>query len=786
MSLTTFPIPAKSLAGEPSASPARTAKIFGKKADGTPEFYDVGAVTNSYDLRHFGIVANGTTDDTAALQAAYAVIPAGSVVDYPAGATILQTGYVTIPVDHLTIRGNGCKIISNATGQDRKFLLSGRTGVKFFGLRIDGGEFTTLAPATSWYTYTAVSNPGTLHFVNSANCEISNCDMRGVNFPITVIGSSSDIDISKNNFNRYYHGIASFYTGSVGSEVCPARIKIYKNNFGPGLHPLFPVAAVGSSRDYTVDNALDSGAIKLRGVMTLTTANGAFFRKDGHIVEGNTINRPGEMGIEIQSSGDCVVNGNQVYGANFGISLSYVQRVTANNNVLTDCYYTGIEVDGNVGMDEDDFSSENITLANNVIDGRDEYGRPLHWINVYGIILGHMARNIVISGGSITYCLTGIAVLDSSRGVTISGVRIATNDQTGYGGVGDYTGGPWNQGIIIKDSFDVKISAVVLTPSPGSWQKMINLVESARVEISNCTITSNNTCVYVQNCTDTVIRDNTLAMGSALGGFGPAFITIDAGTANNVRPKIVNNSFIGTADYGINLYNPSASYSITGLELIGNSTELCGDVTGASTRFVYFNTYPAGTVGPVIFKGNRGPTAATRANSIQKEYIPVSGTVTDEPTTDIYFGSYGPTINLQSAVGYTDQTKTLYYFEGTGTLTIHPAKKPALTGVTAATDTLTKTAHGLAVNDLVEFISGTGFSGLTATNRYYVVTVPTADTLKVSATLGGSAISVGTSSAGVLAKVESISGDPADRTLTTVGQKMVLRSTGSDWIIVSQ
>lgn len=74
---------------------------------------------------------------------------------------------------------------------------------------------------------------------------------------------------------------------------------------------------------------------------------------------------------------------------------------------------------------------------------------------------------------------------------------------------------------------------------------------------------------------------------------------------------------------------------------------------------------------------------------------------------------------------------------------------PALSGVTAATDTITKTAHGLEVGQGVIFTSGTGFTGLSAGVTYYVVTVPSADTFKISATQGGSAISVGTSSVGI-------------------------------------
>jgi hypothetical protein len=79
--------------------------------------------------------------------------------------------------------------------------------------------------------------------------------------------------------------------------------------------------------------------------------------------------------------------------------------------------------------------------------------------------------------------------------------------------------------------------------------------------------------------------------------------------------------------------------------------------------------------------------------------------------------------------------------------------EPNITGVTAATDTVTKTAHGLTVGRALKYVSGTGFTGLTAGSIYYVVDVGSSSTFKISATPGGSAISVGTSSAGVFTPV---------------------------------
>lgn len=76
-----------------------------------------------------------------------------------------------------------------------------------------------------------------------------------------------------------------------------------------------------------------------------------------------------------------------------------------------------------------------------------------------------------------------------------------------------------------------------------------------------------------------------------------------------------------------------------------------------------------------------------------------------------------------------------------------------ITSVTAATTVVTKTAHGYLTGQALRFVSGTGFTGLVANTIYYVTKID-ADTFSVSATPTGTAISVGTSSAGVFQPVE--------------------------------
>jgi hypothetical protein len=87
-----------------------------------------------------------------------------------------------------------------------------------------------------------------------------------------------------------------------------------------------------------------------------------------------------------------------------------------------------------------------------------------------------------------------------------------------------------------------------------------------------------------------------------------------------------------------------------------------------------------------------------------------------------------------------DATKSIY--AGKSVIAFRPTslKYTGCTGQ-ATGDTITKAAHGYQDGDTVVFVSGTGFTGLTAGNIYFVRDRAT-DTFKLAATSGGAAIDI--------------------------------------------
>ena len=117
---------------------------------------------------------------------------------------------------------------------------------------------------------------------------------------------------------------------------------------------------------------------------------------------------------------------------------------------------------------------------------------------------------------------------------------------------------------------------------------------------------------------------------------------------------------------------------------------------------------------------------------------PVGGTVTNSTTA----------VTVQSAPAASTRnyyTALQVASDALGAATEAVLRDVALTLTTAvlASNTLvTSTSHGLAIGDAVVFVGVSGLTGVTAGVTYYVLTVPAATTFTLSATMGGTTLTV--------------------------------------------
>jgi hypothetical protein len=102
---------------------------------------------------------------------------------------------------------------------------------------------------------------------------------------------------------------------------------------------------------------------------------------------------------------------------------------------------------------------------------------------------------------------------------------------------------------------------------------------------------------------------------------------------------------------------------------------------------------------------------------------------------------------------------------------------------TDAGDLVGFTAHGLAVDDRVVFITKVSTTGITLLTYYYVKTVPSADTFTIAATSGGSTVALTTDGTGTFAKLfeyrlriaNNITGNADEKTTNYEGDDIIIK-----------
>lgn len=425
----------------------------------TVKYSDLVAASYVINVKAYGAVGNGTTDDSAAVQAAFNAAIPGSVVLFPASASsyIINT-VINVPISNITVVGYGAILSNTADTQYRKFNVTGpKSFIRFEGLAFSGG-YSSMAP---------VVNNGTISITNSSQITVNNCWFYQTNAAGVIIsGDSYDISVNNCKFFSTYIGVITAVSG--GNK--PFNINISNNFFRTGI---------GTT------SSANSGAV----ILTNTSPFGS---GAGIVVSGNEIRSYGKYGVYLNTAiHNSIVSDNFISGIGIAVQVEDSTGVVVSGNTLRDIVNEGILVQN---------GSNNVNVSGNVINTTDSNSNG---IKLSSIIRGTVSGNNVESNGDavvIVDCVnptvtgntlrsTGEQVMVIGGGVqTISNFVVSGNSFTAAGAGTRYhisigsSSGVINNGLITSNFFAGSIlDAGINLNSPGANS------------INDINITGNNT-----------------------------------------------------------------------------------------------------------------------------------------------------------------------------------------------------------------------------------------------------------------------------------------------------
>lgn len=345
----------------------------------TVKYSDLVSSGYVINVKAYGAVGNGTTDDSAAVQAAFNAAVYGSVILFPAtSASYVINTPITVPISNITIVGYGATLSNTSDTQYRKFTISGsKSFIKIEGLVFNGG-YSGMA--------TNYSN-GTISITNSSQISIDNCYFLNTNAPgITVVGNSIDISVTNCKFFQTFSGIS---TGPSGGNN-PYNINISNNFFRNSL---------GSY------SAAYSGAVIM--VNSAPMSIGA-----GVTITNNEIRSFGKHGVNLNTAlHNSVIANNYISGAGVGIELLSSTGVVITGNTIRDAVNEGILVQ---------LASDNVNVSGNVVNTTDSNSNG---IKFNGITRGTISDNNVQSNGD------GLVIIDSPSATITGNTFRSTGEQ---------------------------------------------------------------------------------------------------------------------------------------------------------------------------------------------------------------------------------------------------------------------------------------------------------------------------------------------------------------------
>lgn len=140
------------------------------------------------DVRRYGVIADGTTDDTAALQVAFNVAAAtGLALMLPAGFTVKITGYVQIFSNTTFYLLGKLQLTNRASG----LFANGASNIRIYGNKIGQITDTTVAGAYVWNPIVTIDAPS-IHLRSVTNVIVEGLNISYVSAGIYVTNCTTN------------------------------------------------------------------------------------------------------------------------------------------------------------------------------------------------------------------------------------------------------------------------------------------------------------------------------------------------------------------------------------------------------------------------------------------------------------------------------------------------------------------------------------------------------------------------------------------------------------------
>lgn len=400
------------------------------------------AAGETHNVLALGAIGDGVTDDTAAIQTAFANLTSGDSLLFPAGYTFLISENITKSSTNdlkIIARGatfsttdNSLTVVFSFTSCDR--------------LLWDGGHFI----ATETHTYFAANSPSEARsFIALTTCDYATIqNVSGTNKRRFITATTCPfLSVSGVKFDGFFQALSSGAQSDANNAPCINAIGCHYSTFADlQANNHGSVLLVSSSSTYGVVQGVRGRDLHDNGVYVSSGTNWTISNVAIRDVEGDVV---------------------QVRGSNITVT-----NVAANNanDAAVDMTGTGVSVDA-FGA-----NGYNLVCSNVVADGCEQA------VNV-GASDGEYPRDVVVSNIVANNCTaTGESLapvrISAVAGVSISNVSIRT----------------------------VAADIGVLVAGPGSGTNCDGVsVVNARVEDINGSASSNRGGVRVQDATDVTV-----------------------------------------------------------------------------------------------------------------------------------------------------------------------------------------------------------------------------------------------------------------------------------------